>query len=381
MCRANSEGGRRCWGHTYGARLNRLKATITQKQEDLERVLAIKMKPAHIQRQIRDLTASLEKKQAHLTLKEAELERVREIVFNPDTHTTVKAVTVEVEQTRTDVKKIETKLDKLKCDGLTDIEKRRKRDLERLLVRKQQKLSALEVEAAEAREQVAREAEERKTAATPPPAPRKHVWDEADAPTLGFSLTPERKEALLKEAGNTPLSEYVLAKSLTQTPVMSDAPAAYLPRKVTSTLHRDGEGKLTVGRYPAEAGRVRTEAVTVRPDIRRRDVLASVNADIAREYGLQPNDYLRRVATGTDLYSVDGWTGKKANEQRLGAIQAAEEADGITADTAEADVAKYRTERFNTVRAEAIEKARQKHGAETVDYVLNAHGGETQKAA
>lgn len=380
MCRANSEGGRRCWGHTYGARLNRLKATIIQKQEDLERVLAIKMKPAHIQRQIRDLTASLEKKQAHLTLKEAELERVREIVFNPDTNPTVKAVTVEVEQTRTDVKEIETELDKLKCDGLTDIEKRRKRDLERLLVRKQEELSALETEAAEAREQAAREAAERKASATPPPAPRKHVWDNAYAPTLGFSLTATKKEALLKEAGNTPLSEYVLAKALAETPVMSDAPAAYLPREIV-TKHRDGEGNLTVGRPPAESKDVRTEAVTVRPDIRRRDVLATINADIAGAYALQPNDYLRRVATGTDLYSVDGWTGKKANKKRLGDIQTAEEADGITADTTEADVAKYRTERFNTVRADAIEKARQKYGAEVVDYVLTQHGGEAQKAA
>lgn len=377
MCRATSEnGGRRCYAHTYGARLNRLRATIALKEEDLERANATKMKTAFVKRQIRDLEASLDKKRAYLADREDELVRVRKIVDDPDTHPTVKEGEIIVEKTRTEIKTIEGELKDLyeQAEQHPDSVKinRRIRDLENLVAEKKQKLSAVETEAAEAREEA-----ERFKAEKPVPlvAPKKHVWDEADPATLGFSVGVADKEELTKRAGDMPVSEYVLQQSLTGTPVLSNRPAVFLPRDPKSQ-HADESRSLTVGRRNAENGIVRSEAVTIRAT-KRREVVAVVNAEIAEAYGLTPNDYMRRISLGKDLYAVDAWTGKKQNEKRLARIQTIEENAGITIDTPAEDVVKFRNEFFEQNRAEALQKARTKFGDETVDYVLSVHGGKT----
>ena len=385
MCRSKQEGGRRCFFHQFGVRIQRLEATLNKKEEELAALYRLKMKPADVRRRIRELEATIAHKRSYLAQVENRVISLSDGNTFESEATRVKDDIRVLEEEVEDLKYIDSKAFRRKIKGL-----------EATIAQKKQELEELNAEAAVAK--VAHEAEKaaRKAARAEPVDWAKHprrlnettlkrIYNEdAKIPRdFRFLLTPEEREWVEDNRGEESASEFLLRRSITAPAVFSTSTAAALlesrPKKTrhdtsaarANDLKNAGTDREVPGRKPSVDRRLRDTAVLLKGDVEGRAVLRYYEAQMARSYRLSMNQYARRRALGLDLYENDGHIGAAMGKARLEELAKREqraflpnlnpETGRYTVDSAE-ELAEFRRSEDLQAQRDAYEKTAEKFG-------------------
>ena len=399
MCRSKKEvpGGRRCFFHEWQTKINRREATLIKKEEELAALYRLKMKPADVQRRIRELEAVIAGKRSYIAQLENHSVTPPEGI-SPDE---------EISRTEEDIRILED--EKLDLEYIRDNSRRHRRRIEGLeatIAEKKAELRELKANAEKARAEY--EAERQAEADLKADEQREkdalnktklRIYNEdADLPRhINFVLTPEEREWVDANRGEETASEFLLRRSITAEPVFSTSTAAALlastPVKTRHDKSAARKNPLTsakpdlevVGRKPSIDKAIRSEKVAVDGEVKGRSVIRYYEAQMANEYSLSLSQYARRRALGLDLYANEGDISRERGEARLEALMRREERAYLpnldpetgrySVDSVE-DLAEWRKRYDEQAQREAYEKTVEKFGAEAVGAVFAPYFGE-----
>jgi len=392
MCRAKTDGGRRCYFHAFGKSIQLAKEYIARKQAELDQQMLVKMKNRDVRRRIEELTTTIANKKASLVQKEEKLRTLQpprveaveavEVVEAPrlseEDAKRISNLEAVIDFEKKDLAVLEAELVELESShtGERDLN-RRIRDLEATIAKRKTKLADAEAKAAAFRAEYGID-DDAETAAPARPLNERTERrilneDEHSDVALHLQLTENELEQLNEEAENTHMTRtaYVMQRAVTVKPVFSDVSAEAIAVEARS---RHADDAPIVGRLPSVPAQPRSEEVVVRGDVQGRSVLRFYNKVMADGYGLSANTYLRRRVMGIDLLKSEGDASKKKNSERLGQFRAREEAAGISASSTGEDIVKYRETYDEELQAKAWEKVSKKFGAADAREVFESHG-------
>lgn len=390
MCRAKTDGGgRRCYFHAFGKSIQLAKDYIARKQAELDKQMLVKMKNRDVRRRIEELKTTIEKKQAHLAQKEAELatlqppkaEAQAEVVvvrLNEEDAKRISNLEAVIDFERKDIAVMDAELTALEGIVNRDSEtNRRIRQLETTIAKRKAKLAET-VQKADAFRAEHGLSDEAATATPVRPLDARTERrilneDERNDVALHLQLTENELEQLDGEAERADMTRtaFVLHRAVTAKPVFSEIPADAIS---IETRSRHADDAPMVGRLPSVAAQPRSAEVAIRGDVQGRAVLRFYNKAMADGYGLTANTYVRRRVMGIDLLASEGDASKRTNAKRLAVFREQERKSGITASSSGEEVLSHRNDYDGELQAQAWEKVSKKFGVADAREVFRSHG-------